>query len=350
MNKLLNTINKLFNMKSSLSLIDIGARWGLQRPWNRFPKKHLKYCGFDADSVECKRLNDLNGDNDSVVYINAALSDEKSSATLYLTDEEGCSSIFKPNYKYINRYHYKDNWRLKKEIHLETTTLRACFDEFKIKPDFIKIDTQGAELKILNGAGDYLNEVLGLELEIEFIPLYKDQPLFSDIDPILRKKGFELYDLNRYWANRVNMGRCASNRGQIVFCDAIYFRSVESFYSMKFIDEKEKRSKLFKMISVLALYGFFDVAINFIRNEESKLSKKECEELESVLYEMSCYPKWQKLIFNNKCANKLGRLFHFVGNMFAYKQKTFGWGTDYNAVDGRYMYHSSSKIGKRFMK
>ena len=43
-----------------LILLDVGARFGLQRPWDQYPIDYLQYFGFEADDEECKRLNKTN--------------------------------------------------------------------------------------------------------------------------------------------------------------------------------------------------------------------------------------------------------------------------------------------------
>src|SRR5207248_2510884 len=62
--------------------------------------------------------------------------------------------------------------------------------------DFIKLDTQGSELDILQGAGFLLDDCLGLQLEVMFSPLYEGQPLFADVDTYLRSRGFVLWRLD----------------------------------------------------------------------------------------------------------------------------------------------------------
>ncbi len=55
--------------------------------------------------------------------------------------------------------------------------------------DFLKVDVQGAEIMVFNGARERLKSALIVDVEVEYIPLYKNQPLFADIDSALRAHG-----------------------------------------------------------------------------------------------------------------------------------------------------------------
>ncbi len=343
MDSLLEKIMTIQSIKP-ISLIDVGARCGIQRPWDQFPENHLFYFGFEADAEECQRLNNKIESGKRFKYFPYALSNRDSTETLYLTQEEGRSSIYKPNYKFINKFYESAGFHIKKELTLITTTLNDVFNKNNIKPDFLKIDTQGSELKILKGANQYLDSILGLELEVEFIPIYEDQPLFHEVDSYVRGKGFELYDLNRYWAKRSSMNRNSANRGQIIFGDAIYFRSMASLFSTNYDSIEEKREKLLKIISIFSLYGFFDVAIEYLHHYEVPFNKIEIELLKKTIINLSSYPKWQKILFNSKFSNASGKLLHYIANLFSYRSKTDGWGTDYNSVDGRYSYHTTNRF------
>jgi FkbM family methyltransferase len=58
--------------------------------------------------------------------------------------------------------------------------------------EFINIDTQGAELAILKGFGDYLNQasIMGIYLEVNKEHLYKGIPLVEEIDVFLSSLNF----------------------------------------------------------------------------------------------------------------------------------------------------------------
>ena len=122
--------------------------------------------------------------------------------------------------------------------------------------DFIKIDTQGHELSILKGGVDYLDNVIGLEIEVEFSPLYRGQPLFGDVDSFVRGYGFELFDIKRYFWKRKDAVDTVGQKGQLVFGDALYLKSPEQILLINGITPE----KIIRSICVYLVYGYLDLA------------------------------------------------------------------------------------------
>ncbi len=60
---------------------------------------------------------------------------------------------------------------------------------------FLKMDTQGSELRILRGAERALPLIAGVMSEMSVAKLYNHQPLFREIDAHLVDQGFELVDI-----------------------------------------------------------------------------------------------------------------------------------------------------------
>lgn len=56
--------------------------------------------------------------------------------------------------------------------------------------DLLKIDVQGAELMVFEGAARRLSDAVAVHTEVSFVPLYVGQPSFGDIDRALRRHGF----------------------------------------------------------------------------------------------------------------------------------------------------------------
>ena len=365
MKKLIRDITHIQKI-TPINLIDVGARWGIKTPWDQISDYILSVYGFEADSKECQKLNESIQPGEKIKYFSNALLDKKSTATLYLTYLKGLSSVYKPDYTLMEKYFENDDfkelfsetdfphentvYKVQKEITVTTDTLNNILRQNKIKPDFIKIDTQGSELSILKGSDEILSETLGIEVEVEFLQLYQNQPIFSEIDTLLKKFGFELFDLNRYWAKNKILPNNCSSRGQLIFADAIYMRPFKNFSLESVAGKEQQREKILKMIIILSLYGYFDVAFEYLCGLEYIFSESEIELLKKTIIYTSSYPKWQKVLLNNNFANSFGLLLQYLGKIFSYVSRSSDWGTDYNNVNTRYLYHASNKINKYFGK
>jgi len=79
------------------------------------------------------------------------------------------------------------------KINVETFTLNSFFIANNILGvDFIHMDVQGAELKVLKGAKDYIKKIKAIWLEVADVELYKGQPLRIDIENFMKANGFYL--------------------------------------------------------------------------------------------------------------------------------------------------------------
>jgi FkbM family methyltransferase len=65
------------------------------------------------------------------------------------------------------------------------------------KKIFIKIDTQGYEMPILEGVGDFWEKIHGALVELSIAPLYKDQIPLEEMIAYLKKHGLSLWRLRR---------------------------------------------------------------------------------------------------------------------------------------------------------
>lgn len=210
---------------SPLTYVDCGARAAKAPPWLRPVKNSLRYIGIDADPVECDRLNATPRAGHR--YLPAALGRSVESRTLYVTKNRACSSLLRPDPQAMRAFITIPAFlEIDQEIIVQTTTLDACLREAGIvAADFLELDTQGSELDILLGAERLLSEsVLGVQVEVEFEPMYDRQPLFAEVDTFLRARGFRLFDLARYHARRRAVADAVPTRGQLLWGHALYLR------------------------------------------------------------------------------------------------------------------------------
>lgn len=200
--------------------------------WSIFAP-NLTIYGFDADPEACEVANadlDARQVNWTEKHIPLALSNTPGESTLYVTQQPMCSSLYAPNEPYLNRFAgLPELANLDFTVEIETTTLdEFCQQEAIANVDFLQIDVQGADLQVLQGAQQLLKRsVLAVQIEVEFNPLYVNQPLFSDVDVFLRSQDFSLFDLITSHRLRSRSPiQSFTHPGQLLWADAFYFRDL----------------------------------------------------------------------------------------------------------------------------
>ena len=83
-------------------------------------------------------------------------------------------------------------------------TLDSVADSYldKFSNLFIKIDTQGYESKVLDGAFKTLKKTKGILCELSLIPLYEGQEIWTDLILRLEKEGFILWSIEQGFTDK----------------------------------------------------------------------------------------------------------------------------------------------------
>lgn len=215
---LTTTVALMERLDLSLTVVDVGCRFGFAEAWSRFGE-HGRVIGFDADPVECERLRAYYGDRVGVYPV--ALGATSGTGTVYMTAEPACSSLYRPDEAMIELHP-----QLREIAVVDTQTVElVTFDEWAAgadepceRVDVFKVDTQGSELGVLQGAERALGSVRVIEVEVEFNPIYEGQPLFSDVDRFLRERGFVLWRLS-------HLMHYSQHRGLAAASDLVAFES-----------------------------------------------------------------------------------------------------------------------------
>lgn len=76
-------------------------------------------------------------------------------------------------------------------------TVDSIWDQYcgTAQAPFLKIDTQGYEWQVLDGALESLPKCKGVLLELSLVPLYEEQRLWNDLIARMAQSGFELWSL-----------------------------------------------------------------------------------------------------------------------------------------------------------
>jgi FkbM family methyltransferase len=82
---------------------------------------------------------------------------------------------------------------------------------------FLKIDTQGFEWQVLDGALDTLPHIKGILVELSLVPLYEGQHLWREVIDRLEVEGFTLWGLNSGFSDLTT--------GQTLQVDGVFYRN-----------------------------------------------------------------------------------------------------------------------------
>jgi len=238
-------LNKLFK-NEKLIIVDVGASGGVQMEWLPF----REFCEFYLFEPDERAV--LKNDNDNIFIQNYGLSDSNETMDIFLCRKQQVSSIYEPNHELLTKYPAPERFDVLKKEKLQ---VHSMHDVLKVYPDFVKLDVQGHELAVIKGMKDLINSVIGLEVEVSFIEIYKKQPLFSEVDNYLKNNGFQLFDLKRYFWRRDAKKNYGSLKGQLSFAEALYLRSPE-YIIENFAKDK---SEIFKSILIYKKYGYYDL-------------------------------------------------------------------------------------------
>ena len=177
-----------------LIYLDVGVRDGLAPTWNALARAGLvKAYGFDPAADHVAELASQTG---SIEYLPIALGDYNGRRRLIHTFMPGCSSFLEPNAELLRTYPASKIFEVVGESEVEVRTLDHLVSTNIVPaPRILKLDTQGFELPILKGALGVLPNVVCLELETQFKPIYRGQALFPEVNAFLDEQGFILRQL-----------------------------------------------------------------------------------------------------------------------------------------------------------
>jgi FkbM family methyltransferase len=243
------------------SVVDIGANpIDGDTPYKEMLQRRIcRLVGFDPQPDVLTRLNAVKTDLET--YLPYAVGDGEDHS-LKICRGVGFASLFQPDEKVLTHFpRFSELGRVVNEIRLATRRLDDIAEISEI--DFLKIDIQGSELSVFKGGRLRLARAVAIQTEVSFVPLYKNQPVFGDIDLELRSLGFIPHmfaAINKKMIAPMMGPDAAAALNQIVEADVVYVRD--------FIKADTMGDEQLKQLALIAhhCYRSFDLAINCIHH------------------------------------------------------------------------------------
>ena len=191
-----NLINAILKDKKLISL-DVGAQGGFNSD-NFFPVKYNKFFNcilvepIKSEAEKLERKNNI---------IDKALWSSKGKKVIYILGNRlGSSSMYKLDTEKLDLHDMNDKeiekFKVTETVEVECDTLENSLKSLNINNlDYLKIDTQGAELEILKGIGEY--RPLLIKIEAHIFSMYKDTPAWTKLVDRLNDLNYVLIDFKQ---------------------------------------------------------------------------------------------------------------------------------------------------------
>jgi FkbM family methyltransferase len=259
----------LTNEAVRIKVVDIGAN-----PINELPPYSGLLKAGDADVVGFEpapeglaKLNEIKGPNET--YLPYAIGDG-GRHTLHICRAPGMTSLLKPNLDVLNMFHGFPGWAtVLSTEEVDTVKLDDIAETAGV--ELIKMDIQGAELMVLRNAKKRLKSTLVLQVEVEFLKMYEDQPLFSEIEQFLRKQHFVFHRffplVSRTIQPMMVGGDQYAGLSQSLWADAIFVRD---FTDLKRLSPDQ----ILKTAAIMHdCYQSFDLVLNLLQEYDKRTGK-----------------------------------------------------------------------------
>ena len=216
---------EFFPEQFQINILDVGAALYERPPYQSLVDAgRARIIGFEPNPEECERLNREYGPPHR--FFPCFVGDGRT-AIFHETNLAPTGSLYEPNSPLLEKF--QNLAEIVKPVAKHSVSTTRIDDIAEIGDvDLIKIDVQGSELTVLRNALRALSGTLLIQTEVEFVELYRDQPMFADVDIFLRSEGFQFHAFTgasgRAFKPMVANNDVNSGFRQTLWADARYVR------------------------------------------------------------------------------------------------------------------------------
>jgi len=257
MNRSMDLLTEILAPARLTAIVDVGANpIDGDPPYKAMLAAGLcEVTGFEPQAHALAKLEQKKSPRER--YLPYALGDG-TQRTLHVCELEGMTSLLEPDPAHLALFNLFPIWgQVKQQIPLTTRKLDDVAEIAAM--DFLKMDVQGGERDVLAHGKTRLKDAVVVQSEVSFVPLYKHQPPFGEIDLALRDQGFLPHSVTgtKIWPIAPMVIGDQPNRGirQLLETDMVYVRD--------FSRPENMSAEQWKHLALVAhhCYGSYDLAL-----------------------------------------------------------------------------------------
>lgn len=190
------------------TILDVGANWGTSTI--HLASKDTLVYAFEPTPFLINHLYALSRNNNNFIVVPKAVSDFNGKAIFNIAGQHdwGCSSLLEFSDNLDKTWAGRTDFKVTEKVEVDVIRLDNFIEEKKISQiDYLHCDTQGNDLKVLKGLGNYYDIVVAGVIEVPAtieVRLYKDQPSREETISWLETHNFEVIN-EVYQQNEFNV-------------------------------------------------------------------------------------------------------------------------------------------------
>lgn len=249
--------------------LDVGSAGGIITDLNPIAFA-VDAVGFEPNPEHFAALSDVDSHWRSLRYLPHAIGGQSGTRTLYRPRFGNSSTLLQPNTAIGDAFDKRQFFDVQETMQVDVVRLDDALEQFDVRnPDYLKLDVEGAEFEILEGASKALSTLSAIRVEVCFVEVRHGQRLGMEVGSYLESLGFRLMQVVEPAPWRVHGYRVHPavsrepirySRGQLVHADFLFMRDPE-FYADA---ERRLRGAFLAMT-----HGFFDHAELLLADPET---------------------------------------------------------------------------------
>jgi len=251
----------------TIKVVAVGAAPadGTQEPYAVLARKGLaRIVGFEPAAAACDALNEAA--RGKHLYLPRVVADGKRHR-FHRCADPGLSSIYAPDEAAMAPFQtLAEGGRVVAVEEVETVRLDDV--EEAAGADYLAVGVQGGAGAVLAGAERTLEGAAVVHMRAEFVPLYRGQPLFAQVDEALRAHGFQFHKFvglgGRTFKPLVAGDNELAALSQFLWADAVYVKDYLGFDALA-------EEVLLKLAVILhEVYRSYDLAALALKHHDAK--------------------------------------------------------------------------------
>jgi FkbM family methyltransferase len=204
-------LQRALNFKRNLMVYDIGANIGEVASFlAKLPLVDQIYCFEPAPHVYTQLIRNTR-DKKKIHCFPVALGEQNAMTKMHISEFSACSSLLPMDSLHEEEFPFSKNTS---EGQVRIMTLVEAVKTYHLPaPDFIKIDVQGFEDRVIHGGEEIIKEAGFCLLELSLVHMYQGDSLITEMNRLMRDLGFRLTNI---------IGTIRGESSEILQIDGLY--------------------------------------------------------------------------------------------------------------------------------